>query len=153
MLIINYKQIETVYKKRSFIDFASIEEYEKYFLFECSERLAGITIYYDRNGIINEIPSIDHFPELKNYEIWLGSIVEGQQFKPKFLGHEVGRNFAQACHTFMCKKFLNDTEITNSMKDKNTISGRWNYDPKQLTYQGRKLHWSERNAKLNHISI
>lgn len=153
MLNTSFKQIEAVFKRRAFLDFTTVDEYEKYFLLECSERFSGINTYYDKNEKIIKIPAIDHFPNLNNYEIWQGSIVEGQRFIPKLLGHEFGRNFSQACHTLMCKRFLMDTEITNSMKDKMAIAGLWNYDPKQLTFQGRKLHWSERNANLNNISI
>ena len=66
-----FQEIEKKFKSFKLKEWKSIEEYEEYYLRDLSERLADKNYYTDKEGVEREIPPINHFPELKEYEVWI----------------------------------------------------------------------------------
>lgn len=121
---------------------SSIDEFEEYFLQNLSEKLPDTNYYTDRNGIERTIKPIDHYPELKEYEVWVeGYAATGESGGASLVGKARARNFAQACHIVMCNRYL------KSYKLERDTPGRWDYDPSRLSYWGCGLFWSEYLAK------
>lgn len=127
----------------------SIDEFEEFYLRDLAERRADTNYYTDRNGIERTIPPINHFPELKEYEVWMeGYAVTGERSGAQLVGKTKARSFAQACHILMCKQHLEFMEKENQPEyEKYSTPGRWDYDPSSLTYWACKLYWSEELAK------
>ena len=139
---------EEIEKKFDPKKWKSIKEFEKYYLRDLSERLADTNYYTDKEGVEREILPTDHFPELKEYEVWAeGYSVTGYSQEASMLGKVKARSFAQACHILMCKNHLDWMEKINQPTFKEFANpNRWDYDPSRLTYWGCKLFWSEELA-------
>jgi len=145
-----FQEIEKKFKSFKHKEWKSIEEYEEYYLRDLSERLADKNYYTDKEGVEREIPATNHFPELKEYEIWMeGYSITGQSEEAKMLGKVKARSFAQACHILMCKDHLDWMEKINQPTFKEFANpNRWDYDPSRLTYWGCGLYWSEKLARI-----
>ena len=139
---------EEIEKKFNSKKWKSIKEFEKYYLRDLSERLSQINYYTDKEGVKRTIPPVDHYLKLKEYDVWAeGYTVTGYSQKASWIGKVKARNFAQACHILMCRRYLEEIEIKNRPTyGKFPESGRWDYDPDRLTYWGCKLFWSEELA-------
>lgn len=127
----------------------SIAEFEEYYLRDLAERFADTNYYTDKDGVERTIPPINHFPELKEYEVWMaGYVTTGDRAGASLVGKVMARNFGQACHILMCKLHLEWIEKENSPTYKAYSNpGRWDYNPSELTYWGCRLYWSEELAK------
>lgn len=141
-----YQKIEEKFNPRYW---DSIEEFEEYYLRELSERLPDTNYYTDSSGEEIKIPPINHFPELKEYEVWVeGFAATGQRAGATLLGKVKARNFAQACHIIMCESHLKHMKEENKPTwEGYTTPGRWDYDPHNLTHWGCKMFWNEKLAK------
>ena len=137
-----FKDVEREFNPKKW---KSFEEYEEYYLRDLSERLSQTNYYTNKEGIERTIPPID---QLKEYDVWAeGYTLTGYSQKASWIGKVKARNFAQACHIVMCRKYLEEIEIKNGPTyGKFPESGRWDYDPDRLTYWGCKLFWSEELA-------
>lgn len=127
----------------------SIEEFIEYKLLRISEQGSFYHNYYtDENGIETHIPPIDHFPKLKEYEIWCeGYRATGESEEASLMGKVLARNFTQACHLLMCQRFIDSqVEINSPNCTKNFDIGRWDYDPSKLRYWNCGLFWSKELA-------
>ncbi len=127
----------------------SIDEFEEYYLQDFAERIPDTNYYTDKSGTERVIPPINHFPELREYEVWMeGYAATGESEGASLVGKVKARNFAQACHILMCKQQLERIERENQPSHKGySTPGRWDYDPSSLTYWGCRLYWSEDLAK------
>ena len=145
-----FQDIEKKFKSFKSKEWKSIEEYEEYYLRDLSERCAYINYYIDKEGVEREIRPINHFPELKEYEVWIeGYCTKGESEEASMLGKVKARNFAQACHILMCKLYLLWIKKENqSTYVGYSIPGRWAYDPSRLTFWGCGLYWSEELARI-----
>lgn len=141
----NFKKIQEEFNPQYWL---SIDEYEAYYLQDLSERLADRNYYTDRNGVQKEIDAINHFPELKEYEVWMeGYSATGERASACFIGKVKARNFAQACHILMCKQKLESIEEENDPSNKSYVTpGRWDYEPNRLSVWGCKMYWSKELA-------
>lgn len=126
----------------------SIDEYEHYFLQRISETTADRNYYTDKDGIERGIPFVDHFPELKEYEVWAeGYAATGERSGATLQGTAFARNFAQACDIVMCQNRLHRVAIDNHPNNKEYYSPRkWDYDPHRLSIWGCGLYWSKELA-------
>ena len=145
-----FQDIEKKFKSFKSKKWKSIEEYEEYYLRDLSERLADKNYYTDKEGVEREILATNHFPELKEYEVWAeGYSVTGYSQEARLLGKVKARSFAQACHILMCKDYLDWMEKINQPTFKGFANpNRWDYDPSRLTYWGCGLYWSEKLARI-----
>lgn len=127
----------------------SIEEYEQYYLHSRSETQSHTNYYSDKNAVERIISPVNHHPELKEYEVWeSGWAATGGSGEAKLIGKAKARNFAQACHIVQCKRYLENVEEQNNPEYKEyTTPGRWDYNPRELTYWGCGLYWSEELAR------
>ena len=120
----------------------SIDEFEEYYLQNLSEKLPDTNYYTDRTGVERTIKPIDHYPQLKEYEVWMeGYAATGESDSATLIGTARARNFAQACHIVMCNKYLSNYKLERH------APGRWDYDPSKLSYWGCQLFWNEKLAK------
>lgn len=142
----NYQSIKEEFNPRFW---NSEDEFIEYYLLDLAERTDNTNYYTDKNGVERKIPPINHHPELKEYEIWMeGYVITGNQQDATLVGKVKARNFAQACHIIMCKKHLEFMEEENHPDNKKYAEpGRWDYDPRKLTYWGCRLYWSEKLAR------
>lgn len=142
----NYNDIKEKYNPKYW---ESIEQFEKFFLQEIAETRPDNNYYTDKNGEERIISPINHHPELKEYEVWMegyGAIEEGS--KACLIGKAKARNFAQACHIVMSEENLKNIKRENRPDYKGYPSlGRWDYDPKRLSFWACKLYWSEELAR------
>lgn len=126
----------------------SIDDFEEYFLRRIQETQADRNYYTDRNGVEKQIDHINHFPELKEYEVWSeGFAATGQSASATLLGKAFARNFAQACDIVMCKNHLKRIEEVNSPDYQGYCPpNTWDYDPRKLSDWGCELFWSKELA-------
>ena len=143
-----FQDIEKKFKSFKSKKWKSIDKFEEYYLRDLSERLFQTNYYTDKEGVKRTIPPINHFPELKEYEVWIeGYCTEGESEEASMLGKVKARSFAQACHILMCKNHLDWMEKINQPTFKEFANpNRWDYDPSRLTYWGCKLFWSKELA-------
>lgn len=127
----------------------SIDEYEEYYLTRLAETRSDWNYYTDRNGLERTIEPINHFPELKEYEVWIeGYEITGESSTASLLGKVMARNFGQACHIVNCVQLLDAIKVENNPKHTQYCTpGRWDYNPLDLTYWGCRLFWNEKLAK------
>ena len=123
----------------------SIDEFEQYYLRRIQETMSDRNFYTDRNGEEKQIDRIDHFPELKEYEVWSeGYAIQGDSSGASLLGKAYARNFAQACNIVMCKRELEQIQKDSAPDNKEYVSlGTWDYDPFKLKVWGCSLYWSK----------
>ena len=142
----SFQDVREIYRPQYW---KSLEEFEEYYLRNLSETLADTNYYTNRHGVEVKINPINHFPKLKEYEVWMeGFSATGQSAGASLVGKAKARNFAQACHIVMCKQHLEFMEEENQPTYKHySTPGRWDYDPSRLTYWGCQLYWSEELAK------
>ena len=140
---------EQVRKEFSPKYWASIDEFEEYYLRRIQETMADRNYYTDRNGIERQINFIDHHPELKEYEVWMeGYAITGNRSDATLLGKVFARNFAQACDIIMCTKHLAAIKEDNLPENKEFCPPRkWDYDPHKLTVWACGLFWDEKHAR------
>lgn len=140
-----YKNIQDEFSPRYW---SSIDEFEAHYLTELAEH-GKYNYYTDRNGNTAAFPSINHFPELKEYEVWMeGYAATGESAGAHLVGKAEARNFAQACHIVMCEQYLKQAQTENSPEYTHYIdASRWDYDPRSLGYWGCRLFWSEELAR------
>lgn len=85
---------------------SSFGEFENYYLQSIRETRADTIYYTGKSGVEEKLPPINHFPELKEYEIWEeGYAATGESGTAHLVGKVMARNFGQACHIVMCKSF------------------------------------------------
>ena len=146
-LTMNFRQVELVYKHWESV-FSTIAEFEEVFLMELSERLPEQFTYTDKNGEVRTLQPIDHYPNLRIYEVWEKAFIcKGKEVKAKLHGQAKARNFTQACHIVMCERFLHFAAMKNDVDHGEfSTSVFWPYNPNQLTYNGRKLYSCEKMA-------
>ncbi len=73
----------------------SIDDFEEYYLRRIQETMADRNYYTDRNGVERQIDFINHFPELKEYEVWCeGYAATGESSDATLIGKAFARNFA-----------------------------------------------------------
>src|ERR1700743_2527239 len=133
----NYRDVEKQYhqeeKERYF---SSIDEYEGFYLQSISER-GEYNYYTDKSGKEKCIDPVDHFPELKEYEVWSEVYrATGKSGSAHLHGKTLARNFKQACHIVMAYNYLKFIEENENKPGvgKGYGIGRWDYDPSRLTY-------------------
>lgn len=127
----------------------SINEFEKFYLEDLTERQHAGRIYYtDRNLQKSEIDAVDHWPFLGDYEVWMeGYSATGEHGSAQLLGKTLARNFAEACHIIECENHLKYIKECHTSNQKGYDSpGRWDYDPNRLTIWGCRLFWSKELA-------
>lgn len=127
----------------------SIDDFEEHYLRNIQETMADRNYYTDRYGIERQVDHINHFPELKEYEVWCeGYAATGESSGANLLGKAFARNFAQACDIVMCKNHLEYIDKCNSPDYKGYCPpSKWDYDPSKLSYWACKLYWSEELAR------
>ena len=130
----------------------SFEEFESYYLQFLSETLPDRNYYTNKDGIEVQIDATNHYPELKEYEVWVeGYSATGESGKAYLAGKCMGRNFGQACHYIMCKNKLELIENENLFPSheytSSSIGCRWDYDPYKFSLWGCRLFWNEKLAK------
>lgn len=131
------------------IRFPDINEYEDFYLQYRRETLPDRIYYTNKEGIEQHIDRIDHFPNLKTYEVWSeGYTATGERGTATLIGKTVARNFRQACDIVMCTRHLEQIqkEIDPDYKEYYSQSP-WAYDPHTLKDWGCRLFWSEKEAK------
>lgn len=126
-----------------------IDEYEKYYLQRHGEVDSDRIYYTDRNGNKTEIDHIDHFPELKEYQVWSeGYSATGEHSGASLVGTAKARNFAHACDIVMCLHRLKWINEINNPDYTEYIGGhRWSYNPRELSDWACKLFWNETHAR------
>lgn len=128
----------------------SFEEFEEYYLLNLAEGSKFNYNYYtNKEGVEIKIPTIDHHPVLKEYEVWMsGYAATGESAQAHLVGKAFARNFRQACHIVMCRDFLAYAEkINDPNHTEYEDPARWDYDPNRLTYWACGLYWSEELAR------
>lgn len=143
---LRYKDIVNKFDKRMWPK--GIDEFEEFYLLYLREK--GNYIYYwPERGDRVELKQINHHPELKEYEIWMtGYQATGESNTAVLLGKVKARNFAQACHIYYCKSFLEYQEEYNDIDYKEYIDvARWDYDGNRLSIWMCNLYWSEELAR------
>jgi len=137
----NYEGIKSEFNPRYW---NSIEEFESFYLQELAETLADTNYYTNKNGEETKISPVNHYPELKEYEVWMeGYAATGESGTANLVGKTKARNFAQACHILMCEEKLKNIAEENKPNNNDYVTaGRWDYNPNRLSYWGRKLYWS-----------
>ncbi len=109
----------------------SIEEFEEYYLRDLAERLADTNYYTDKDGVERKIPPINHFPELKEYEVWMeGYAATGEQGTATLVGRGTGETFDEAVRDYMSKTPNHGIEEVT----RNRYSSEENYN-------NRKSNW------------
>ncbi len=143
----NYRQVELEYKHWKSV-FSTIAEFEEVLLLELSERLQEQFTYTDKYGEVRILQPIDHYPNLRIYEVWEKAFMcKRKAVKAKLHGQAKARNFTQACHIVMCERFLHFSAMKNDVDyGEFSTSVFWPYNPNQLTYDGRKLYSCEKMA-------
>ena len=141
----DYKLIQEKFNPRYY---TSIEEFEKFYLEYLSETLADTNYYTNKEGEQLIISPVNHFPVLKEYEVWVeGYEATGGHQEASIIGKVQARNFAQACHLVMSKHKIDQIlEENNPEYKKYTNSQRWDYDPHNLSIWGCKLFWNKEIA-------
>lgn len=126
----------------------SIDDFEEYYLRRIQETMADRNYYTDRYGIEIKIDSINHHPELKEYEVWCeGYVATGEGAGASLVGKTLARNFAQACDIVMCKNHLAWINKVNNPYYKGYCPpSKWSYDPNILSDWGCRLYWSKELA-------
>lgn len=128
--------------------FNNLEEFIDYHILDLREK--GNYIYYTGpDGVEKKLPAINHYPELKEYEVWIeGYVATGERAEASLIGKAKARNFAQACHIVMCKWKLENIQEENSLKEGEWCDpARWDYDPHTLRFWNCSLYWSEDMAR------
>jgi len=145
-IVTNFDLIQKEFNPRYW---KSINDFEEYYLRRLQETIADRNYYTDRTGVEREINAINHFPELKEYEIWMeGYAATGESAGAVLIGKAFARNFAQACDIVMCKSHLAYIEKVNLPDCKDYCPPRkWDYDPMKLSVWGCRLYWSEELAR------
>jgi hypothetical protein len=125
----------------------SFEEFEEYFLQEIAEK--GEWNYYkDKTGVERQIPKVDHFPVLKEYEVWMeGYRATGEEGPAHLVGRTHARNFRQACNIIMCTQYLRRVTEENNPAFKGYAEKDWCYNPSNLSFWGCGLYMDEKRAK------
>ena len=140
----NFQYIESQFNPNLW---KSIDEFEQYYLRYIQETLADRNYYTDRNGVEREIDFIDHYPKLKEYEVWIGDPSQKFYSKATLYGKAFARNFAQACDIVMCKNHLKYIKGVNKRDYENYCPPmKWQYNPQNLTDWSCRLYWSEELA-------
>ena len=120
----------------------SIDDYEVFYLKYIQETYDGFNYYTERKGTEVKIPPENHYPELKEYEVWVNL---NQDIK--FLGKTYAKNFKEACeivyHENRMSYFLKIRDYI-SLCLKNT---KEEYIFENLYRIGCKLYWSEELAR------
>lgn len=127
----------------------SIEDFEEYYLTNIQEVSVDTHFYTGRDGVEREIKPTNHFPKLKEYEVWSeGYSSTGCHSNANLLGKAFARNFRQACDIVMCKRHLEyiNKNNTDGAIQCGTYDG-WSYDTKTLSDWNCKLYWSEELAR------
>lgn len=147
MVKINYSQIEAYYPYWADV-YKEIDDFEKYFLEEIAERITEKVVYTKGDKTVILEPA-DHYPSLKTYSIFEAGYIQGDTTtEPIFLGSVKARNFAQACHILMCKKYLEAAELKNDTdQPEGSEPFYFRYDPIYLTFRDNKLCSSIESAK------
>ena len=143
-----FKQVEREYNP---IYWESIDAFEDHYLRHIQETMTDRNFYTDRNGVEIAIDCINHFPKLKEYEVWIeGRDYLGRPCKASFLGKVMARNFRQACDIIMCQRHLEYVSKNNTTgtPECSTYCG-WSYNPNKLSDWGARLYWSEDLANIN----
>ncbi len=142
---INDSIILAKWSKTSSGDF---KEFREYYLKWLSETIPD-TIYYKPDfGDEVQIKPINHWPDLKTYEVWMeGYAATGEQGPAQLLGKVNARNFAQACHILTCEAYLKSAYAANGPLHEGFWDGRWLYDAAALSVWGCRLFWSEELAR------
>lgn len=128
----------------------SLDEYIEYRLLDFREKRQDTIYYTDKDNVEHTLPPINHFPELKEYEVWLGGYrATGESATASLMGTVKARNWGQACHIIMCQEKLKwIKEKENNPEHKGYVEpGRWDYDPTAFTYWACGLFWSEEVAR------
>lgn len=146
-ITLTFKDIEKKFNPQYW---KSIDEFEKYYIEDLMERPHAGRIYYtNRVGEEFKIDAVDHWPILKEYEVWMeGYSATGEKGTASMIGKTFARNFAEACHIIECENYLKYTRNKHIDKDKGyDAPGRWDYNPIRLTVWGCRLYWSKDLAK------
>ena len=141
-----FRQVEERFNKRYW---NSINNFEEYYLTNLQEVCVEPHFYTDRNGVEREIRPINHFPKLKEYEVWSeGYSSTGCHSSAYLVGKTLARNFRQACDIVMCKEHLEYIDKNNTIGTIQCSSyAGWSYDPSTLSDWNCKLYWSEELAR------
>lgn len=142
MLEINQTFLEAKFNKE---EWDSFEQFKDFYITYFQETQNHDVKYLDEEGNETVFKPIIHFPNLKKYEIWSeGTILpNGTRISSFLVGAELGRNFAEACHKFACKKYLNDLTMSDKLlKNINTV-GMFEYDSEDLSFMGLKWYWNK----------
>ncbi len=128
--------------------FDTIIEYISYRIMLVREKGSAIT-YMDEQGIIHKHEGINHFPQLKEYEIWMEGFKtkDNEIVQASLVTILYARNFAQACHMAMCEAFLRYCTKVNDPSFDGYAEVGWTYSPKMLTDWGCRLFWNEQMAR------
>jgi hypothetical protein len=126
----------------------SIDEFEEHYIQFLREKSFSGHIYYtDRAGKEVKYNPVCHWPELKEYEVWMtGYAATGESDVASLYGKAKARNFEEACHIVACKSYLEWTEKDQIEGKSNYDAGRWDYDPHRLSFWGCTFHWSHELA-------
>jgi hypothetical protein len=141
---LTYSDLKTKFNQHSWNSF---EEFEEYYLQNVIE--TGNYLYYtNKEGKEIRFEPINHFPELKEYEVWIeGYEATGNSAEAELLGRVKARNFGQACHIIQSEIFIRETKKINDKSFKGKYSGvnaaRWDYDPNNFSVWGCKMFWNE----------
>lgn len=116
-----------------------------------SETSEHTNYYTDQHGVEHTIKPVNHFPELKEYEVWMsGYRATGESAQAHLVGKIKARNWGQACHMLMAKQFLEYAEKINAPDfDPNSYQtpARWDYDINKFTYWACSLYDNEEDAR------
>lgn len=147
----SFKMVSEIFAHQPPQNWKSIDEFEQYYLRRIQEKLSDTNYYTNREGVEITIEPINHFPELKMYEVWSeGFNIQGNSSGAVLLGKALARNFAQACDIVMCKNHLAWIERVNSPDYKEYCpASTWGYNPNELSDWGCGLYWSEELARKN----
>lgn len=131
----------------------SFEEFEEYYLIRVSETSDQTNHYTNKEGVVIPIKPINHFPELKEYEVWSeGYCTTGQDGTALFHGKAKARNFGQACHIVMCTEKLKHIAKQNNPNNppnplmEDCHGSRWDYNPSKFNVWSCGLYWSKELA-------
>lgn len=143
-----------MFEKYNSSSWDTIEEFEEYYLKRISETSDQTNFYTDKEGKETAINPINHFPDLKEYEVWMeGFACTGQSSNATLVGKAKARNFGQVCHIVMCTKKLkgmvkqNDANNPPNPLMQDCHGSRWDYNPNDFSFWGCRLFWSEELAK------
>lgn len=101
-----------------------------------------INIFVKKVEQIFERPAPKANGDVRLYDIWIeGYAITGNDAQASFLGQEYGRNFKEACHVYMCKRYL------QSQAYQGEEAGRWDYNANTQKEWGCQLYETEEEAR------